>query len=131
MRKDEDMSEKRRLTDKQIENLANEIYRLLHINGLWSGASIYFNGCCMDNVDDSKTVHYDGSAYVHPDIDPSDRFVYVNPDHVLSMSFEGCVYQMFNYTAYPDVLRKFTELLKSYGLYYELGNAWNLTCYYG
>lgn len=124
------MPDKIRLTESQIESLAKEIQKLLHTNGLWGGTYIYFNGCCMDSVDETGHTHYDGSVYVHPDIEPTDRFCYVNPDHILSMSFEGNVYQMFNHMMYTDVLHSFVNLLKQYGLYYELGNAWNLTCYY-
>ena len=68
--------------------------------------------------------------YLEHDMDPGDYFEYVNPEHILSMSFEGPIYHMFNYGEYKPVLKKFNELLEKYGLYYELGNAWNLTCYY-
>ena len=37
---------------------------------------------------------------------------------------------MFNYNKYGSVLKKFKALLEKYGLYYEQGDAWNLTCYY-
>ena len=68
------MPDKIRLTESQIESLAKEIQKLLHTNGLWGGTYIYFNGCCMDSVDETGRTHYDGSVYVHPDIEPTDRF---------------------------------------------------------
>lgn len=121
---------KKPLTEEQIEELADEIYQLFKKNDMWMDSCIYFNGCCLDGTDENGNCHYDGSAYLHPDRDPRDNFEYVNPDHILSMSFEGPVYHMFNYGEHGSVLEKFDSLLKQFGLYYELGNAWNLTCYY-
>lgn len=120
----------KRLTKDQIEELAEKVYQLFRKNGIWSDTIIYFNGCSLDNKDETGRYHYDGSAYHHKDKDPRDYFGYVNSDHILSMSFEGPVNHMFNYGEYQDVLDEFNALLDGYGLYYELGNSWNLSCYY-
>lgn len=49
------------------------------------------------------------------------------------MSFEGPLYHMINYGSYEDVsdnfLVEFNDLFDEYGLYYELGDAWNLSAY--
>lgn len=48
------------------------------------------------------------------------------------MSFEGPFYEVLNGYAgdYGWVVEeKFSDLLKKYGVYYELGNAWNLSLY--
>ncbi len=119
-----------KLTEEQIQKLADEIYQLFKDNEIWCDTFIYFNGCRMDNKDENGRYHYDGERYIHPNMNPRDYFGYVNPDHILSMSFEGPVYHMFNYGEYKSVLDKFEKLISKYGLYYELGNAWNLTCYY-
>ena len=118
------------LTKEQIEDLADKIYKLFRKHGIWSDTIIYFNGQSIDNKDEAGSYHYDGTAYHHEDKDPRDYFEYVNPDHILSMSFEGPVYHMFNYGSHPTVMKKFRELLDKYGLYFELGHAWNLSCYY-
>lgn len=118
------------LTEKQIEELANSIYELFRENELWSDTFIYFNGKRLGNVSPDGKYHYDGSAYLEEDKDPRDYFEYVNPDHILSMSFEGPAYHMFNYAENSSTLEKFDDLLAKYGLYYELGHAWNLSCYY-
>lgn len=118
------------LTREQIGRLATDIYKLLKDNGLWIDTSIYFNGNRIDNRDDDGNYHYDGVMYFHEDMDPRDCFEYVNPDHIISMTFEGPVYHMFNYDRNPSVLKKFNALLKRFGVCYELGDAWNLTCYY-
>ncbi len=124
------MSSEKPLNKGQIKNLAYTIYQMFKENGMWQDVHIYFNGCCIDTVDEDGKSHYNSMAYEHPDEDPRNYFSYVNPDHILSMSFEGPVYEMFNYGGYPSVLERFTDLLSKAGLYYELGNAWNLTCYY-
>lgn len=118
------------LTKEQIEDLADSIYKLFAKNQMWSDTFIYFNGCRIGNKDPAGNYHYDGTVYLEEDKDPRDYFEYVNPDHILSMSFEGPVYHMFNYGHDKPVLKKFRALLERYGLYYELGNAWNLSCYY-
>ena len=63
--------------------------------------------------------------------EPKDYFDYVAEPNILSMSFEGAFYDVLNgtsKTAY-NLQQKFQDILQKYGLYYELGNAWNLTCY--
>lgn len=120
----------KRLTSEQIEDLADRIYKLFKKNDMWSDTFIYFNGCRIGNKDTNGNYHYDGTVYMEQDKNPEDYFEYVNPDHILSMSFEGPVYHMFNYGSYPDVLKKFNKLINKFGPYYEFGHAWNLTCYY-
>lgn len=44
------------------------------------------------------------------------------------MSFEGPFYHAMNYDG-GAILEKFDDLLHEYGLYYELGDAWNLSLY--
>jgi hypothetical protein len=54
----------------------------------------------------------------------------------MSMSFEGDFYGCINFTneygAYYDnrIMKSFNAILDKYGVWYELGDAWNLTCYY-
>ena len=64
------------------------------------------------------------------DADPRKYFEY-NGDY-LSMSFEGPLYSILNYQAgtYGDsIIGELDELFKKYGLYYELGNSWNMSLY--
>lgn len=56
---------------------------------------------------------------------PLDYFEYAARKHILSMSFEGDLYDHINFGK-PSWL---DTLLQNYGLYYEQGNAWNLTVY--
>ena len=64
------------------------------------------------------------------DIEPQTYFEYVNPDHILSMSFEGIVCEMLYYGERPETRKKLDAIIERYGLYYEFGNHWNFSCYY-
>ena len=111
----------KRLTKKQKEKLAYEILELLKEYGLNTDVRIYFAGKCLT-----------GNGDIISGVRASDRFDYANDD-TLSMAFEGSFYEVINYYAPATaniVLPKFSGILKAYGLYYELGNPWNLATYY-
>ena len=122
-----------RLTPEKIENLAVEIREFLLEHGPWQDVDIYFNhkrfGC-----KDPETGHYFYNDREHllveEGIEPETYFEYVNPDHILSMSFEGPVCEMLYYGMYPAIRRKFDAIFERYGLYYEFGHHWNFSCYY-
>ena len=115
----------RELTREEKENLAKEVRQFLMDNELWTDARIYFNGKAFcSNRGDLE------------DEDPRAYFEYVSPDDVMSVSFEGDFYGCMNfrcqYGADFDnrIQKEFGDILESYGVYYELGHAWNLTCCY-
>jgi len=115
----------RKLTGKEKEALAKEVRQFLMDNELWADIRVYFNGkaFCSDSGD------LEG-------IDPRDFFEYVAKDHILSMSFEGDFYGCMNfhceYGADFDnrIQQGFDAILAKYGVFSELGHAWNLSCYY-
>ena len=117
-----------KITKTDIEKLANEIKAFLETHEIADSVSIYYNG----NVVRSKT-EYDSeynATYTWvktDDVDPHDYFEYAAYDHILSMSFEGVLYELLNYSG-GSIIDKFNKIFEKYGLYYELGNAWNLTC---
>lgn len=117
-----------KITKTDIERLANEIIAFLEAYHIASDVSIYYNG----NVVRSRT-EYDSEYNVTytwvktNDVDPHKYFEYAAYDHILSMSFEGGLYDLLNYSG-GRKMDKFMEIFEKYGLYYELGNAWNLTC---
>ena len=43
------------------------------------------------------------------------------------MSFEGPLYEVLNGYGSSHLEEEFVKIFDKYGLYYELGNAWNLT----
>lgn len=121
------------LTESQIEKLAVEIRSFLLDHDMWQDVTIYFNGKAFSTYN-KKTgkFHYNDAEHlvVLEDEDPRFYFKYVNPDHILSMSFEGPVCEMLYYEEYPAIRKKFDAIFEKYGLYYEFGDHWNFSCYY-
>ena len=125
----------KKLTKKQIEKLADEIRQFLLDNQLWTDVRIYFNGKAYATDDRNGHYYYNDPEHlvVLEDEDPHDYFDYVGD--FLSMSFEGDFYGCLNYTneygaAFDDRIQEgFRSILRKYELYYELGNAWNLSLY--
>jgi len=123
-----------KITKKDIERLANEIISFLEAYGIADSVSIYYNG----NVVRSKTENvwdWGNSEYKAKytwvktyDVDPHDYFEYAAYDHILSMSFEGGLYDVLNYIG-GSKMYMFMNIFRKYGLFYELGNAWNLSCH--
>lgn len=118
------------LTTKETENLATEIFNWLVDNELWIDVAIYFNGrrwSTHDKVCDEFC--YNERRYFEDKADPADYFEYVRKPNVLSMSFEGDLYDVLNGYWGARHEEEFSKILEKYGLYYELGNTWNLSCY--
>lgn len=118
----------KKLTKANISQLAQEIMTFLEQKGLNSGVCIYFNGNRM-----RSDGHWDGEELTYSWVgefnkDPHDYFEYAAYNHILSMSFEGELYDVLNYS-FGKREEQFRELFEKYGLYFELGNAWNLTAY--
>ena len=119
----------KKITKTDIEDLAGEIVAFLKAYNIADAVSIYYNG----NVIRSET-DYDRNSFSYSytwikteNVDPHDYFEYAAYDHILSMSFEGGLYDLLNYSG-GSTMDKFMKIFEQYGLYYELGNSWNLTC---
>ena len=122
-----------KLTPEKIENLAIEIREFLLENWLWQDVNIYFNGKCFTTHDkETGKFYYNDREHlvVRENENPRTYFEYVNPDHILSMSFEGPVCEILYYGTHPEIRRKFDAIFEGYGLYYEFGHHWNFSCYY-
>lgn len=127
------MNKVTRLTPEKIENLAVEIREFLLEHEMWIDVAIYFNGKCFSTHDkEAGKFYYNDREHlvVQENEDPRTYFEYVNPDHILSMSFEGVVCEMLYYGMLQGIKKKFDAIFERYGLYYEFGNHWNLSCYY-
>lgn len=117
------------LSKQNIEALAQEIITFLEEEQLQSDVSIYFN----DKVIRNRS-HHDADwnftyAWETTDgVSPHDYFEYAAYDHILSMSFEGALYNVLNYS-FGRREEEFNAIFEKYGLYTELGNAWNLSAY--
>lgn len=110
-------------------DFAYEIYELLVENEMWIDTYIYTCGACLGTSNKEQTkFRYNRSPFVFLD-EPTNHFKYVRDPNILSMSFEGPLYDVLNgYTHNREFENKFEKIFKKYGVYYELGNAWNLTC---
>lgn len=109
------------------EKAAKEIRKWMLDNEIWIDTRIYFNGKAY-GTSDGNNFYYNNRNHlvVLENMNPLDYFEYVNPE-TISMSFEGPLYDILNYSG-GRLEREFSKILEKYGLYYELGNAWNLTC---
>lgn len=120
---------------KKCEELAHRIYEFLLKHEMWIDVTIYYNCRAMmscGEVNGEWKCAYNEAPIIVEGQDPHDYFEYVNPNHILSMSFEGPFYACMNGDAGDYgwyISQEFDELLAEYDLYYELGNGWNLTLY--
>lgn len=116
-----------KLTKIKIEELVKDIEKFLEKHELLGDVCIYFNNKRRLWRWDYKTMEY--TVKEEDDIDPHNYFEDAAYEHILSMSFEGELYSVLNGYTDGTLEDKFLDLLGTYGLYYEQGNAWNLTCY--
>lgn len=121
----------KKLTTKQLHDLAVDIIEWLQKHDMFTDINIYVNGLkysddelLSDLTEKTKLGYY----YVFYDYNPEQYFEYCNPD-TLTMSFEGPLYDMLNYSC-GDEEEDFKDIFRKYGLYYELGNSWNLSAYF-
>ena len=120
------------MTNKQKEQLATEIFEWLVKHEMWMDTCIYFNGKRWGTHNkETGEYYYNQHKYYEEVADPKDFFEYVNEPNILSMSFEGPLYEVLNayrpgWTKLED---KFQKIFEKYGVYYEMGHAWNLSCY--
>lgn len=127
------------LTDENIEDMAMKLLTYLIDRNLFYDAILYYcrNGkwvsCHSDvyrnqNEYEKRVITKSNKTYEwweRDDDEPSTYFIY-NGD-ILSMSFEGPLYYALNtHMTENDYLRNF---FSHYGLYFELGDAWNFSVY--
>lgn len=105
-------------TNNKIYKMAQELGKFLADEELTLGVSIYILGKRF-HIKDDGTLEYDIDA------DPKDYFNYARTPNILSMSFEGKLYDVLNYEDFNFLDSFFSK----YGLFFELGNAWNGSVY--
>ncbi len=116
------------LTKANIEQLVDEITAFLEKHHMEDGVCIYFNNkrIVSEGFFDGENLTY--KWIQEENIDPHDYFEYAAYNHILSMSFEGTLYDLINYSG-GKLAVEFEQIFSTYLLYTELGNAWNLTAY--
>lgn len=108
-----------KLTKNKIECMANEIMDFLKENELSEDVNIYFNNKRIDRF-----------GICRGEYDPHDYFEYAAYDHIMSMSFESELCHILNgFKANEKVVQELESIMRKYGVYMELGNTWNGTCY--
>ena len=117
----------KKLTKALIEQMAKEIMDFLVANELSYDVCIYYNNKKMKNDYQWNGDKFVNNVVVLDGYNPHDYFDYAAHDHILSMSFEGALYDSMNYSGHK--VDKLEAIFSKYGVYYELGNAWNLTVY--
>ncbi len=101
--------------------IVKEIEKFIVKHGLNTDMRIYFNGIAWDY--DSS-----GNKTILKGLKASDFFDYAN-DKTISLSFEGGLYEVLNNYMDFTLKNKFDNMLEKFGVYYELGNAWNCSIY--
>jgi len=118
--------------NEKAENLARDIYNWCMKKELWEDTCIYFDGkawASWNDWHDVKGKKIDKDLYEYESKDPKKYFEWVADPHILSMSFEGTLNHVLNgYLSCSDTyVNSFEKLFKKYGMYYEMGDSWNLT----
>ena len=119
----------KKLTKANIETLAKEIVTFLETKELANSVDIYFNNKVIRSQGKwDADYNYISNWVTEEDVDPHEYFEYAAYNHILSMSFEGGLYDVLNY-AFGRREEEFRAIFEKYGLYFELGNSWNLSAY--
>lgn len=117
----------------KYELLANDIYNWCIKHELWGDNCIYFNGKAWASWNEwhgEQGSQLNERLYEYKNRNPKEYFEYANTE-TLSMSFEGPLYRVLNaYTpGWVKLESEFGKLFEKYGLYFELGHAWNLSAF--
>ena len=117
----------RSLSKRKISWLAHKIIKVLEDECLASDMSVYFNNKVIRiSLKFDKEWNPIWKECHYYNIDPHNYFEYAAYDHIISISTEGGLYDRLNYDTgeFPEELEK---LFRDHGIYWELGNAWNLS----
>ena len=118
----------KKMTKQDIEKFAYEIIDFLTANNLDDGVCIYFNNKRMMHDYDWRNPDAPPKIVIEEDMNPFDYFEYANHEHILSMSFEGPLYEELNYN-FGKKEYGLRKLFALHDLYWELGDMWNLSAF--
>lgn len=117
----------RSLSKRKISWLAHKIIKVCEDEGLAGDMSVYFNNKVIRvSLKFDKDWNPIWEERHYHNIDPHTYFEYAAYDHIISISTEGGLYDSLNYDSgeFPEELEK---LFRDHGIYWERGNAWNLS----
>ena len=120
----------RSLKKTDIAKLAMQFMSWLNERHLSEDVRIYFNNQVVyyELVKDNDKKEWISELKIEENVSPMNYFECVNPKHILSMSFEGALHTELNY-GNGRFENKMQQFFKKYGLYFELGDTWNLSVY--
>lgn len=129
-------------TKENISDIAHDFMDLLTEKNLAQDVAVYFNGMRYSShrvpVSKGGSVFYfykdlgDSNDIVNmqknpAEYDPNNYFDFVPEKHIMSVSFEGLLYDVLNgMTGQPYWM---SEFFRRWGLHIELGNSWNFSLY--
>lgn len=109
-----------------IDKLAKEIMELLEKDGCDIDTCVYWNNKRASMKYRWKDYDYVREGWViEENVCPLEYLEYASEQHVISLTFEGNLYYKYNDGDYE--YPAMDALLEKYGLYSEMGNAWNWT----
>ena len=115
-----------------ITNLVMDITRYLLKNELYYDVAIYANKrvYCFDkaNNPDYITANIPEGTYYKSTFETTANCDYKN-DNTVTMTFEGPLYEALNFGYKDNTTEELQNIFQRYGLYFELGNAWNLAAF--
>ena len=115
-----------------ITNLVMGIIRYLLKNELYYDVAIYANKrvYCFDKANDPDyiTANIPEGTYYKSIFETTASCDYKNDDTV-TMTFDGPLYEALNFDYKDDTTEELQNIFQKYGLYFELGNAWNLAAF--
>lgn len=132
------MASENKLSQRELLTLVDQIIDFLLKKDLFEDVIIYAGGKRYLSADYSSAANTESVEYITrngrdtelyiEDAVASEYMEFAN-DETLSMSFEGPLYDALNYgdTKVEDALN---HIFERHGLYFEYGDAWNLTCYF-
>lgn len=125
------------MSNINYKKLAFEIIDFCMENGLWQDTTVYVDGCAFT---DTKEWGGISGMMIEPELfryfnkNPKDYFEYASPN-TLSMSFEGPLYRVINCyfesKSWSKLYEEFCAIFDKRGVYFEQGDAWNLSVYEG
>ena len=116
-----------KITKDTISEIAHKIIEVLCRENLAGDMSIYYNNkriYIKQKFDDKFNPIWVKEET--EDVDPHNYFEYAAHNHIISISTEGLLYDRLNHGS-GNFPKELEELFDSYGIYYELGNSWNLS----
>lgn len=109
-----------------------DIIRYLLKNELHYNVAIYANKrvYCFDKANDPDyiTANIPEGTYYKSIFETTASCDYKNDDTV-TMTFEGPLYEALNFDYKENTTEELQNIFQKYGLYFELGNAWNLAAF--